>query len=205
MESRQKGEAISAGIRWRMEEGVYRFAVHNTLGYYRDHFGRLVIEPAEAKIVEYIYDSYLEGATPTEIAFSLTEQGVETPMGKECWLPSTISGILSNEKYCGDALMQKTYTIDSISHKKRKNTKLNKYLKENHHKAIIPRADWRMVQEALATRKNKGGKTRLPQIKGGMVARRVKNGYLPDAYILDPRWTNAERREFLKMIDEIIK
>ena len=71
LESQQKSEAIKNGIRWRMAEGIYQFSVINTLGYYWDHFGRLLIEPTEAKIVEYIYESCLEGATPAEIAAAL--------------------------------------------------------------------------------------------------------------------------------------
>ena len=69
-----------------MAEGIYKFSVQNTLGFYRDHFGRLVIEPTEARIVEYIYESYLEGATPSEIAAALTEQGI-----KSLW--ATIAGL----------------------------------------------------------------------------------------------------------------
>lgn len=200
MESRQKGDAISAGIRWRMEEGIYRFSVHNTLGYYRDHFGRLVIEPTEAKIVEYIYESCLEGVSPADIARSLTEQGVETPTGKERWLPSTVKGILTNEKYCGDALMQKTYTIDSITHKQRKNQKLNKFFKENHHKAIISRPDWVKVQKILSTRQYASNQGTIQRMKSHVVAKRAKNGYLPDAFVLDPRWSTSERQEFLNIL-----
>lgn len=85
MESQQKSEAVKAGIRWRMAEGIYKFSVQNTLGFYRDHFGRLVIEPTEARIVEYIYESCLEGATPAEIAAALTEQGIKSPMGNDLW------------------------------------------------------------------------------------------------------------------------
>lgn len=66
-----------------MAEGIYQFSVINTLGYYWDHFGRLLIEPTEAKIVEYIYESCLEGATPAEIAAALTEQGIKSPKGKD--------------------------------------------------------------------------------------------------------------------------
>ena len=89
MESQQKSEAIKAGIRWRMAEGIYKFSVQNKLGYYRDHFGRLVIEPTEARIVEYIYESCLEGATPVEIAAALTAQGIKSPippMYCACWM-----------------------------------------------------------------------------------------------------------------------
>ena len=122
LESQQKSEAIKNGIRWRMAEGIYQFSVINTLGYYWDHFGRLLIEPTEAKIVEYIYESCLEGATPAEIAAALTEQGIKSPKGKDFWRAATIRGILRNEKYCGDALMQKTCTIDFREHKSVKNT-----------------------------------------------------------------------------------
>ncbi len=138
MESQQKSEAIKAGIRWRMAEGIYKFSVQNTLGFYRDHFGRLVIEPTEARIVEYIYESCLEGATPAGIAAALTEQGIKSPMGNDLsCLPVLSAALLRNEKYCGDALMQKTYTKDFRTHKSVKNTDLNMYFKENHHTAII--------------------------------------------------------------------
>ena len=76
MESQRKSEATKAGIRWRMAEGIYKFTFKYTLGFYRDNFGRVRIEPTEAKIVEYIYDSFLEGASPTKIAVALTEQGM---------------------------------------------------------------------------------------------------------------------------------
>ena len=92
--------------------------------YKRQHFGRLVIEPTEARIVEYIYESCLEGATPSEIAAALTEQGIKSPMGNDSWSAGTVRSILRNEKYCGDALMQKTYTKDFRTHKSVKNLSL---------------------------------------------------------------------------------
>ncbi len=201
MESQQKSEAIKAGIRWRMAEGIYKFSVHNTLGYYRDHFGRLVIEPTEARIVEYIYESCLEGASPSEIADALTEQGVKSPMGKDRWLPSTVRGILKNEKYCGDALMQKTYTPDYRTHRSVKNTDLNMYFKENHHAAIIKKEDWQKAQDILALRRDVGKVTTLRRLVTKFVAPRVKDGLFKGYYILDSRWTLSERREFLAIID----
>lgn len=205
MESQQKSEAIKAGIRWRMEKGVYKFSVHNTLGYYRDHFGRLVIEPTEAKIVEYIYDSCLEGATPTEIAAALTEQGIKSPMGKDQWSASTVKGILRNEKYCGDALMQKTYTKDFREHKSVKNTELNMYFKENHHTAIIKKEDWQRVQELLSAHRSVGRVTTMRRLTSRFVVSRAKDPLFKGYFILDPRWTAADRREFLKIIDETQK
>ncbi len=204
MESQQKSEAIKAGIRWRMAEGIYKFSVQNTLGFYRDHFGRLVIEPTEARIVEYIYESCLEGASPAEIAAALTEQGVKSPMGKDCWLPGTVRSILKNEKYCGDALMQKTYTKDFRTHKSVKNTALNMYFKENHHTAIIKKEDWLKVQEILAVRRDTKKVAALRRLVNRFVISRIKDGIFKGYFIMDSRWSVAERREFLTIIDEVL-
>lgn len=202
MESQQKSEAIKAGIRWRMAEGIYKFSVHNTLGFYRDHFGRLVIEPTEARIVEYIYESCLEGAAPAEIAAALTEQGIKSPMGNDSWPPSTVRSILRNEKYCGDALMQKTYTKDFRTHKSVKNTDLNMYFKENHHTAIIKKEDWLKVQKLLTEKRGTPPKAKLRLLGTRFIVNRLKDGLFKGYLIVDSRWSFAERQEFIKMIQE---
>ena len=204
MESQQKSEAIKAGIRWRMAAGIYKFSVQNTLGFYRDHFGRLVIEPTEARIVEYIYESCLEGASPSEIAAALTEQGIKSPMGKDSWHPDTVRSILRNEKYCGDALMQKTYTKDFRTHKSVKNTDLNMYFKENHHTAIVKKEDWLKVQDILAVRRDDKKVAALRRLVNRFVVSRVKDGLFQGYFILDFRWTAVERKEFLQIIDETL-
>ena len=202
MESQQKSEAIKAGIRWRMAEGIYKFSVQNTLGFYRDHFGRLVIEPTEARIVEYIYESCLEGATPAEIAAALTEQGIMSPMGNDLWSAGTVRSILRNEKYCGDALMQKTYTKDFRTHKSVKNTDLNMYFKENHHTAIIKKEDWIKVQKLLSERHSTAERATLRRLSNHFVAYRVKDGLFKGYLIIDSRWSFMERQEFMKIVDE---
>ena len=202
MESQQKSEAIKAGIRWRMAEGIYKFSVQNTLGFYRDHFGRLVIEPTEARIVEYIYESCLEGASPSEIAAALTEQGIKSPMGNDSWSAGTVRSILRNEKYCGDALMQKTYTKDFRTHKSVKNTDLNMYFKENHHTAIVKKEDWLKVQKLLSERHASPHKAKLRFLSNRFVAHRVKDGLFKGYLILDSRWSPAERQEFMKIVDD---
>ena len=93
-----------------------------------------------------------KGGTPSEIAAALTEQGIKSPMGNDSWSAGTVRSILRNEKYCGDALMQKTYTKDFRTHKSVKNTDLNMYFKENHHTAIIKKEDWLKVQKLLSER-----------------------------------------------------
>lgn len=201
MESQQKSEAIKAGIRWRMAEGIYKFAVKYTLGYYWDNFGRLRIEPTEAKIVEYIYDSFLEGATPTEIAMALTEQGIPSPKGKAKWWSGTIINILRNEKYCGDALMQKTYTKDFRTHKAVKNTDLDMFFKEDHHAAIIPREKWNRVQALLSMPRRSRKSAPLRKMDNHFIAKRVKDGLFQGFFILDARWTKDERRQFLKILN----
>ena len=202
MESQQKSEAIKAGIRWRMAEGIYKFSVQNTLGFYRDHFGRLVIEPTEARIVEYIYKSCLEGATPSEIAAALTEQGIKSPMGNDLWSAGTVRSILRNEKYCGDALMQKTYTKDFRTQKSVKNTDLNMYFKENHHTAIIKKEDWIKVQKLLSERHSTAKRATLRRLSNHFVAYRVKDGLFKGYLIMDSRWSFMERQEFMKNVDE---
>ena len=202
MESQQKSEAIKAGIRWRMAEGIYKFSVHNTLGFYRDHFGRLVIEPTEARIVEYIYESCLEGAAPAEIAAALTEQGIKSPMGNDSWSPGTVRSILRNEKYCGDALMQKTYTKDFRTHRSVKNTDLNMYFKENHHTAIIKKEDWLKVQKLLTEKRGTPPKAKLRLLGTRFIVNRLKDGLFKGYLIADSRWSFAERQEFVKMIQE---
>ena len=202
MESQQKSEAIKAGIRWRMAEGIYKFSVQNTLGFYRDHFGRLVIEPTEARIVEYIYESCLEGATPAEIAAALTEQGIKSPMGNDLWSAGTVRSILRNEKYCGDALMQKTYTKDFRTHKSVKNTDLNMYFKENHHTAIIKKEDWIKVQKLLSERHSTAERATLRRLSNHFVAYRVKDGLFKGYLIIDSRWSFMARQEFMKIVDE---
>lgn len=202
MESQQKSEAIKAGIRWRMAEGIYKFSVHNTLGFYRDHFGRLVIEPTEARIVEYIYESCLEGAAPAEIAAALTEQGIKSPMGNDSWSPGTVRSILRNEKYCGDALMQKTYTKGFRTHRSVKNTDLNMYFKENHHTAIIKKEDWLKVQKLLTEKRGTPPKAKLRLLGTRFIVNRLKDGLFKGYLIVDSRWSFAERQEFVKMIQE---
>ena len=98
LESQQKSEAIKQGIRYRMQEGLYKFSVRNTIGYYRDYSGQIKIEPAEAEIVKFIYDSFLDGESCKEIAQRLTEEGVRSPKGLDHWQPGTISNILSSSK-----------------------------------------------------------------------------------------------------------
>ena len=202
LESQQKSIAIKEGIRYRMQEGLYKFSVRNTIGYYRDYSGRIKVEPAEARIVEYIFESFLEGASPQEIADSLTEQGIRSPKGMERWRQATIRSILSNEKYCGDVLYQKTYSKDYLTHKSVKNRDvLPQYYWENNHTAIIDRETWQKAQELLSSGNfGRHGKP-LAAMKKKFVVAKVKSGVLRGFMLLDMDWTKEERDTVIKIIE----
>ena len=204
LESQQKSIAIKEGIRYRMQEGLYKFTVRNTIGYYRDYTGQIKIEPAEAEIVRYIYDSFLEGASPQDIADALTEQGISSPKGMDTWKAATIKGILSNEKYCGDVLYQKTYSKDYLSHKSVINRDvLPQYFWENNHKAIIKRDIWEKAQELLSARKWSRSKQKIEKMQKKFTVAKVKNGVLRGYFLLDMGWNKEEREQFLNIINSI--
>ena len=204
LESQQKSIAIKEGIRYRMQEGLYKFSVKNTIGYYRDYSGRVKIEPAEAEIVRYIFDSFTEGASPSEIAISLTSQGIRSPKGMECWQQATIRSILRNEKYCGDVRYQKTYSKDYLTHKSVKNRNvLPQWYWENNHPAIIKREQWNKAQELLDLKKwLKNSKPPKVMEKKFTIAK-VKSGALRGYFLIDMLWTKEERDQFIQIINSI--
>jgi Site-specific recombinases, DNA invertase Pin homologs len=204
LESQQKSIAIKEGIHYRMQEGLYKFPVKNLIGYYRDYSGMLKIEPNEAQIVKYIYDSFLEGASPKNIAESITQQHIRSPMGMESWRRATIRSILSNEKYCGDVLYQKTFSKDYLSHKSVKNRDiLPQWFWENNHPAIIKRENWIKAQELLACGKWSRCVKPLEAMKRKFTLVKVKSGVLCGFFMLDMAWTNDEREKFINIIKSI--
>ena len=203
LESQQRSSSVKEGIHYRMKEGLYKFSVTNTLGYYRDYTGTLRIEPAEAEIVQYIYESFLEDSSPQQIAESLTNQGILSPKGKSSWNDSTIRSILRNEKYCGDVLYQKTRSVDFLSHKSVKNKTLPQWFWEGCHAAIIDKETWKKVQEKLSNR-NYGKNSTVPApIKKKTVITRVKSGPLRGFFLLNMTWNSEEREQFMNVIDSI--
>lgn len=204
LESQQKSLAIKEGIRYRMQEGLYKFSVHNTLGYYRDYTGRVKIEPAEAEIVRYIYDSFWEGASCQDIANALTKQGIRSPKGMSRWPYRTIYNILKNEKYCGDVLYQKTYTKDYLTHKSVINRDvLTQWHWENDHPAIITREKWLQVQALLSQGHPGKRKKAIANMKKKFVLARVKSGALSGYFLLDSTWSKEEREQVIQIIKGI--
>lgn len=152
-ESRSISENVTWGHRKRFADGKVSLAYSRFLGYEKGPNGGLVIVPEEAKTVRLIYKLFLEGLGKTTIAKELTKRGLKTPAGKYKWSVATVSSILQNEKYKGDALLQKSYTVDFLT----KKTKINKgevpqYYVEHDHEAIIEPQLFDLVQEELKRR-----------------------------------------------------
>lgn len=154
-ESRSTSQNVKMGISFRFQKGEMQINHNRFLGYTKDENKQLVIVPEEAEVVKRIYREYLEGASLIQIGRGLEADEILTGAGKKKWRPETIKKILQNEKYIGDALLQKTYTVDFLSKKRVINNGIvPQYYVENSHEAIIPRDLYMQVQEEIARRAN---------------------------------------------------
>ena len=161
--AQEESRSISENVRWGkkrvMEAGKFSLAWSAFLGYTKGPDGLPVIVEEEAKLVRRIYNMYLEGHTLNGIARTLTDEGIKTPRGSNKWTPTTIRSILTNEKYKGDAILQKTFVADFLTKKIVTNTGQRKqwYVKDSHD-AIIDPDVFDFVQEELAKRNFRKGK-----------------------------------------------
>lgn len=156
-ESRSISENCTWGQRKRFSDGKVTVPFARFLGYDRGADGNLVLNENEAVIVRRIYSMYLQGMTPHGIAARLTEDGVKSPGGKDKWNQGAVKSILTNEKYKGDALLQKSYTVDFLTKKKKVNEgEIPQYYVEGNHEAIVSPEVYDMVQREMESRcKNK--------------------------------------------------
>ena len=117
-ESQSMSQNIRLGIQYRFQQGKMQVNFGKFLGYTRGEDGQAVIVPEEAEVVRRIFREYLEGASLVEICSGLEADGILTGAHKAKWRPETVHKMLRNEKYMGDALLQKTYTTDFLTKKK---------------------------------------------------------------------------------------
>ena len=155
-----ESESISKNVSWGKEkayhEGKVQFQYKHLLGYKKGADGKPEIIPEEAETVKLIYTMFLDGHSMKNIALILHVKGIHTKTGSTEWRTNTITRILQNEKYVGDALLQKTFTSDCITHKVVKNHgERPMYLVTNHHDPIIDRDTYNRVQQELARRNSK--------------------------------------------------
>ena len=151
-----ESENISANVRWgirqRMQSGTFKFR-YNLLGYRKGDDGNPEIVEEEAQYVRAIFNMYLDGKSLDQIKSYLEGEGVLTKTGKNVWNKCIIQAILTNERYCGDLLMQKTFTENCITKKVKKNRgEMPKYLIRDNHPAIITHETFKMAQMEMARR-----------------------------------------------------
>ena len=156
-ESRSISENVTWGQRKRFADGKVSLPYKRFLGYTKGPDGLPEIVPEEAAVVQLIYRLFLYDKSPSAIASYLTDEGIPTPSGKAVWRASVVESILTNEKYKGDALLQKKFTVDFLSKKQKRNEgEVPQYYVANSHPAIIQPEMFDLVQFELLRRKADG-------------------------------------------------
>ena len=156
-QAQAESESLSGNVKWghrkNFQDGKVYYNYKCFLGYRRGADGRPEIDPEQAAVVRRIFSRYLLGHSVRQIVTDLMADGIKTATGKEIWHDSVIQKMLCNEKYIGDALLQKTYIADLFSKEKRVNNgELPKYYVHDCHPAIIDRETFQKVQEEIARR-----------------------------------------------------
>lgn len=152
-ESRNLSENTRWGIARRFENGTVIVNHKKFMGYTKNEDRELVIVPEEAEVVRLIFRLYLEGMSVAGIKRHLEGKGILTATELNKWNEATIYQMISNEKYMGDALLQKTYTADFLTKKKLKNNgEVRQYYITDDHEAIIPREIFHAVQQEMRRR-----------------------------------------------------
>ena len=154
-ESASLSQNVKLGLQFRYQEGKVQVNHEHFLGYTKNEDGNLIVVEEEVKIVRRIFREYLEGASFRNIAEGLERDKIKTGGKKYKWHLSTVQGILRNEKYIGDALLQKTITTDFIEKTRIKNDgSVPQYYVKDSQEAIIPRDIFTQVQEEMVRRAN---------------------------------------------------
>lgn len=147
---------IKMGKRMAMQEGKIHFPYSKVYAYRKGEEGQPEIIPEEAEVIRRIYKSYLAGESVGRIMDALNREDIPSPTKKGKWTDTTIRGLLKNERYCGDVLLQKTYITDPISKKSKKNNgELPKIYIKNNHVPIVSREIFEQVQKESARRISK--------------------------------------------------
>ena len=159
-QAQAESESLSGNVKWghrkNFQDGKVYYHYDSFLGYRKGEDGKPVVDEEQAKIVRRIYSQYLMGYSVRKICSGLEVDGIKTARGTDEWHDSTVQGILRNEKYIGDAILQKTYVADLFNHRTKKNMgELPKYYVHDCHPAIIDRATFQKVQEEIARRAGK--------------------------------------------------
>ena len=154
-ESRSISENCTWGIRRRFETGKHKMSTKRFLGYDTDETGKLVINRTQEPIVIRLYQEFLDGKTTDHIKRIFEREGVKNWDGGTKWQSTTLMSMLENEKYKGDALLQKSYTVDFLTKKRTQNKgEIQMFYVEYDHDAIISKRIWECVQLEIKRRKS---------------------------------------------------
>ena len=209
--AQQESESLSAnvrlGIQFRNQQGKVQVNHNRFLGYTKGDDGKLVIVPEEADIVRRIYAEYMDGASFLQIKRGLEADGILNGAHNEKWHESNIKQILTNEKYIGDALLQKTYTVNTLEKKRVANNGLApKYYVEGSHEPIIDKDVFLRVQAEIARRANilTDGKKRVYSARYALSSL-VICGYCGDIY-RRIKWNNRGKKSTVwRCVSRVLK
>ena len=146
----EKSESIRAGLRKGFQDGTSKMAQRKCYGYDTGLDGELAINPGEAAIVRWIFNQYFSGSSLGTIAADLEKKGILSPTGKSKWNREALNKLLSNEKYTGRVLLQKTISTGTTQIKN--DGLMNRYLYTGSHEAIISDEMFQAVQQKKLSR-----------------------------------------------------
>lgn len=166
-ESESISQNVARGKRMGFRQGKFPFPYRQILGYRKGSDGKPEIIPEEAEVIRMIFNSYLQGASLQTIKKRLEADDVLTARGNKKWSSESVQRILQNEKYCGDVLLQKTFTEDVLTGVHKKNTgQLPQYYIENYHEGIVSKQMFREVQAEIARRNSKSAANQRKRSRG---------------------------------------
>ena len=166
-ESESISQNVARGKRMGYKHGKFSFPFGQIIGYRKGADGKPEIIPEQAEIIRLIFNSYLQGDSLQSIKEKLEMAGALTARGNTVWSTQSIQRILQNEKYCGDVLLQKTFTEDVLTGVHKKNTgQLPQYYIENYHEGIVSKQMFREVQAEIARRNSKSAANQRKRRRG---------------------------------------
>ena len=166
-ESESISQNVARGKRMGYKHGKFAFPYGRIIGYRKGADGKPEIVPEQAEIIRLIFNSYLQGDSLQSIKTKLETAGALTARGNTEWSAQSIQRILQNEKYCGDVLLQKTFTEDVLTGVHKKNTgQLPQYYIENYHEGIVSKQIFREVQAEIARRNSKSAANQRKRRRG---------------------------------------
>lgn len=166
-ESESISQNVARGKRMGYKHGKFAFPYGRIIGYRKGADGKPEIIPDQAEVIRLIFNSYLQGDSLQSIKAKLETAGALTARGNTAWSAQSIQRILQNEKYCGDVLLQKTFTEDVLTGVHKKNTgQLPQYYIENYHEGIVSKQIFREVQAEIARRNSKSAANQRKRRRG---------------------------------------